>query len=476
MLGGRSYSAYTRPDVSKTDTFGEVREILWRDAVSSYLYLWGIPHLTQGFATLLKPFYPAYTQLEPMVAHAMHSALAPYLTGKNVTANTVKTLWHGPNIQHTPAYQTLTQAIATVHQPQAFWHTLTEGLKALPKTVQTNVQAHLKAQQPQQLTAHTFTEWLDTLAQHPIERLNTQQQHQVLRSLKQAYLAHVGISLHALQQQLLPVLNDWPKAEQNLVLTRLASHAYQHTQQKIALALRLYVNQLPQGHNAKVRWQGQTFTLPMLADRLEALALNPASSQKGFDALFSALPDLLKQMSVSDVLGHQHLQQRIVHFLQHPVVQQIESTQGRAWLPDAAQHILTGALRHNPLFLHQAQQLVGLAPDHYKTEVHPGKLKQLYTSMDGFIDHVLKHWPTVKAPQSGAKATEWSAANKLAYIVKRHNQWPRYISLTLGVLAAMFSLGIAVPRIQYWITRQTTGHDEQPALAALRARYGLAAQ
>jgi hypothetical protein len=462
MLAGRSYSAFTRPDVSHKDTLGEVREILWRDAVSSYLYLWGIPHLTRAFSQLLKPFWPSETRLEPMVGQMMIKQLAPWLAKQGqqpVTRQQLLDWWHGhAGPQQMAIKPLLQQKMQTVGNTAHFWQAV-QRPASVPVAQWQQALGHIKGSSPHTLSAETFGPWLAQL-HNQLTPLNHSQQWDVVRSLKHAFGQTVGAPLaHVLQQ---------PWAQQALkqdpaMAQRMQSQAVAHTQQQLAWRFRHWLHQLPantplpQGITSATKGLQ---TLEQLADALDRDAIRP--SIKGFTHHYQALPALLNALPQGQAFSAE-----AAKLLANPVLQQIENWAQTPWLPNALDHMVTGGLKHNPLFMQQAMALMGIAPENYKKELHPHKLRQLCLAMDAFWAHMVQALPKNSAPAHMLQG-------QLAALAKSRNLLPRYISLSVGVLGSLLALGVWVPKLQYWMTRKLTGHNEQPSIAALRQRYGLA--
>jgi hypothetical protein len=505
MLAGRSYSAFTRPNVSKKDTVGEVREILWRDAVSSYLYLWGIPHLTRLAGQLIKPFGHSETTLEPMVAQLMlhhagntlkqhhqttasasdlrrwwtgHADSAADVTAEKATAKTAATALN-------PAKQWLNNAMGEVHNPADFWqtltHTLSLNLNLTPdKPIHPLLLDQLKSQAPQTLNATSFGQWLDTLSKTRLAGISFDEQHNIVRSLKQAFGQTVGLHLAVAKQQLPQQLANAPKTLTTATQQRLTRHAVAHTQQQLAWRFRQLVNHLPvdvatQAISVNVGKNWLAF-----ADALDAASLQPVLTD-AFSEPFTHLPQVLMDLPDANLSatarGLQHASKtNMLHLLKNPVLQQIEAPSLAPWRPQVAEHILTGAARHDPALMHEAMALVGLAPKDFTTEIHPQKWARLCTAMDKFWDHLCKQLPVAEA--KGAEVSAALPAEQLMaqarHIARWQNMVPRYATLVFGVVASMVSLGLVVPWVQYWMTRKLTGRDEQPALAALKERYGMA--
>jgi hypothetical protein len=466
MLAGRSYSAFTRPDVSRKDTMGEVREILWRDAVSSYLYLWGIPHITRLASAVIQPFWRSETRLEPMVGHMLVQQLQPLLnrlTGP-VSQTQLKQWWQGQPVDQAIKDQWREQ-LGRVHQPQRFWSALAADMtQTLGKPQWQQVEHTLRETAPHSLSADQLGSWL----QHTANTLKSPINADVVRSIKRAFAQTAGLPLSTAQAQLLPMLAP---AQQAAAQQRLARQASHHTRQQLADTWQLALQQsglqdLPL-NKLDAKAPAMFNTLQDLGQHLDKQALG---HQPLISEPFKALPGWLNAMAQHQPPERADLFKQLAkqaqHLLSNPMVRQLENHPD--WMTDAITYMTTGAARHNPQLIQQAMALVGIAPDDYRQEVNPAKLKKLLANMDAFWTHMTGALPA-ETLQSGP-----ATLAKLQTLAKTRNMWPRYVTLAAGVLGSMISLGIVVPKIQYWITKKTTGRNEQPALAALRQRYGLA--
>jgi hypothetical protein len=462
MLAGRSYSAFTRPDVSRKDTVGEVREILWRDAVSSYLYLWGIPHMTKLASAVIQPFWRSTTHLEPMVGQMVLSQLAPLLNQQKtpVTRQQLATWWKGQPISQA-VHDEWRTALTRVHQAEPFWERLALDIRhTMGSTTWQQHRKKLVFSAPQTITADTLGPWLDTVQK------TASLGPDVVRSIKRAYAHAVGLPLTVAQDTLLPLL---PQADKAAASQRMRQLAIQQTKRQLADVWQFAIQHLPSGMPLKtLGWPHEAMDTTALGKQLDAMA---NTFDHSFSKHFTELPKLLNALAKANPATsspHSPLFKRLAQdsqqLLTQPVLHQLEAA-----LPwDTITHLITGAAQHNPQLIQQAMQLVGIAPADYRQEVHPGKLKKLLANMDAFWSYMVQHVPA-DALSQGNQAM--AALNSLA---KTRNMWPRYVTLAAGVLGSMISLGILVPKIQYWITQKTTGRNEQPALAALKQRYGLA--
>jgi hypothetical protein len=127
-------------------------------------------------------------------------------------------------------------------------------------------------------------------------------------------------------------------------------------------------------------------------------------------------------------------------------------------------NLLVGGLENDIRFLKRAQDVIG--------DLVTSKFNQLRTSMTQYGDKLLNRLEQepVQTASQLPKLLQWGGTADLFH---RLNQNLNYVARTISMVGAMLCLGILVPKMQYLITRQLTGRDENPGIFSAERSLGI---
>lgn len=135
-------------------------------------------------------------------------------------------------------------------------------------------------------------------------------------------------------------------------------------------------------------------------------------------------------------------------------------------------NLLVGGLENDIRFLKRAQDVIGDLVTDPRNLRNLSKFNQLRTSMTQYGDKLLNRLEQepVQTASQLPKLLQWGGTADLFH---RLNQNLNYVARTISMVGAMLCLGILVPKMQYLITRQLTGRDENPGISSAERSLGI---
>ena len=138
-----------------------------------------------------------------------------------------------------------------------------------------------------------------------------------------------------------------------------------------------------------------------------------------------------------------------------------QSPASMQWLDQQLNRLLKGGMMHDDTLWRRALRTLRRIPTTAESFFDPAELTKIAQPMDNYLTLMERR---LTQPMAVSEV-----ATSLANLARRNNVM-RYSSWGVALAVSMLGIGVLIPKLTYWVTRQITGKDDSPGIMAMAER------
>lgn len=138
-----------------------------------------------------------------------------------------------------------------------------------------------------------------------------------------------------------------------------------------------------------------------------------------------------------------------------------QSAASTQWMEQQLNRLLKGGMMHDDTLWRQALRTLRRIPTTAESFFDPAELTKIAKPMENYLGLMERR---LTKPMAATEVMQ-SLSN-----LARRNNIVRYSSWGVALVVSMLGIGVLIPKLTYWVTRQITGKDDSPGIMAMAER------